>query len=231
MLWFLTSSSEDGIKFPPPFTHLSSVPPPEAFISLQTWLDFEGQGDKRQSLVRNAVKRTLWHERARHEQTTKVRATHKRDTLFNNNNHDKWIKAKEGRGGSAAVRGSPPSLISPAVCVVNTQQRGGPLLTKQTQWEFYFYGDLNLERENVFWDIISLHFFFFFFPLLVFYVHTCLCWFQIHCKTVPVVESATVDFLQPCSLWRESERWNSHNIFFLFIYFFVLLTVQIFLAV
>lgn len=73
------------------------------------------------------------------------------------------------------MRGSPPSLISPAVCVVNTQQRGGPLLTKQTQWEFYFYGDLNLERENVFWDIISLRFFFFFFFSVLYFMCTHAC--------------------------------------------------------
>lgn len=110
-----------------------------------TWADDEGQGDTRE------------------------------DVLFNSN--DEWIKEEERRGGSpraiaaepgthcvppapslfwkqTAVRGFSPrrSFISLTAttsrsCVVNTHQRGGLLLTKQTEEEFHFDGDLYGERQ------------------------------------------------------------------------------------
>lgn len=110
-----------------------------------TWADDEGQGDTRE------------------------------DVLFNSN--DEWIKGEERRGGSpraiaaepgtrcvppapslfwkqTAVRGFSPrrsfisltATTSPS-CVVNTHQRGGLLLTKQTEEEFHFDGDLYGERQ------------------------------------------------------------------------------------
>lgn len=107
-----------------------------------------------------------------------------------------------------AVRGFSPrrsfisltATTSPS-CVVNTHQRGGLLLTKQTEEEFHFDGDLYGERQatvrsaphNVFVtsevddearkqraliNLDSNTVCLFFFPFLVFYVYTCTWKFQ-----------------------------------------------------
>lgn len=134
------------------------LPSPEALIFSR--LDWTLKaGEIRDVATRNAIKRTRWHEWAWHEQTTEGQGDTREDILFDNN--DEWIKGKRGRGGSpqaiaaepktccvppapslfwkqAAVHGFSPPLFRLTVssapsCVVNTLQRGGLLLTKQTK--------------------------------------------------------------------------------------------------